>query len=217
MSARLAPPRFSPSLAALWLTVWLVSLAASGCASYNTLPQEPGFDPRLTRFTYINEGESANLAVDTEATRLRQDAQFIPLGVGLVNIDQLRMTVTRDSFTLIDDQGKRYPLATLQDSRNIGAVRTYDQRLMRNFRSVFFTRYASWTQVEATFFPINSPDPMFRGMGLLRDTVQVPKLGWFVDILYFPRPEGTLAGRAWQLEVKVPELQTPVAVKFQVR
>lgn len=201
----------------IWLFVLWVTLTGVGCSTLSKLPQEPGFDPRLTRFTYISETDQADLAVDTEATRLREDSKFIPLAVGFVNITELRATITRDSFTLIDDQGKRYPLASVQDVRSMGSLRTYDQRLMRNFRSIFYTRYSSWTQVQAVFFPINTPDPAFRGLGLLYDTIQVPKMGWFSDMLYFPHPEGILKGRPLQLEVKTPEMKAPVVVKFQVR
>ncbi len=196
----------------------LALLAAAGCAAgFNDLPQEPGFSPRLNRFTYIEEGKLVSFAADTEATIQREKQKFIPVGVGIANLGlDKSLTLGRESFTLVDDQGKKYSLATVQEARSLAGLQTFDLKLSENFIGVLDTRFITFPDVPMVFFPVQSTEAYPR-RGIVRDRVELPLRTWAWDILYFPHPEGKLKGRKYELWLDAPELKEPVFVRFAVK
>jgi hypothetical protein len=204
----------------LWLAAAaLLSIAvAAGCASmFGGLPQEEGLHPRLTRFAYLEEGKLVSLAVDTEAARRRADAEYIPLAVGVANIGVKRLVITRESFTLVDDEGNRYPLASIKEVRQSQPNVFYDFRLTAHFRGVFAERFDLWPKMPAVFFPLPTTEPALRGRGVARDRVELSEKTWMEDVLYFPRPEGELLERRYELWLDTEQLERPVFVKFAIK
>ncbi|NIM01294.1 MAG: hypothetical protein GTN89_12530, partial [Acidobacteria bacterium] len=49
------------------------------------------------------------LIVDTRATRYREQSPYIPLEIAIANNGLRQIALTRESFTLIDEAGNRYP------------------------------------------------------------------------------------------------------------
>ncbi len=216
----LGPASPSSTVTRALLAAGFVVLLASvlSCAtSVNQLPQEPGFSPRLTRFTYLEEGKLVTLAADMEATRKRDDQKFIPVSVGIANSGLPTLTLTRESFTLVDDKGNKYSLATVSEARSLASLQTYDVRIAVNFRDVFFTRFSTWPQIPMVFFPVQSSDPEFARRGIVRDRVEMPLRSWAWDILYFPHPQGSIKDRKFELWLDTPELEEPVFVRFAVK
>ena len=201
------------------LALGLALLAVAGCASgFNDLPQEPGFSPRLTRFTYLEEGKLVSLAADTEATLQREKQKFIPVGIGIANLGLGKpLTLSRESFTLVDDQGKKYSLATVQEARSLAGLQTYDLKLEQTFVEVLNNRFTTMMSVPMVFFPVQSTEPQYSRRGIVRDRVELPDRSWAWDILYFPHPEGKLKGRKYELWLDAPELKEPVFVRFAVK
>ncbi|GAB4222303.1 MAG: hypothetical protein Kow0062_19070 [Acidobacteriota bacterium] len=202
--------------------VLLVALAAAGgCRGWKgTLPREGDLHPRLTPFTYLERGRLLALAADVRATIEREDDPFVPLAVGIANRGLDRLTLTRESFTLVDEQGRRYPLATIDEVREkMGNLVPIDLRISADFVSVFGSPWDLWQRVPATFFPVLSVGsvPGFGPRTIRRDRVELPRRSWMADLLYFPHPEGELAGRRFELWVDAEELDEPVFVKFAVR
>ena len=201
------------------LALGLALLAAAGCASgFNDLPQEPGFSPRLTRFTYLEEGKLVSLAADTEATLQREKQKFIPVGIGIANLGLGKpLTLSRESFTLVDDQGKKYSLATVQEARSLAGLQTYDLKLEQTFVEVLNNRFTTMMNVPMAFFPVQSTEPQYARRGIVRDRVELPIRSWAWDVLYFPHPEGKLKGRKYELWLDAPELEEPIFVRFAVK
>jgi len=201
------------------LALGLALLAAAGCASgFNDLPQEPGFSPRLTRFTYLEEGKLVSLAADTEATLQREKQKFIPVGIGIANLGLGKpLTLSRESFTLVDDQGKKYSLATVQEARSLAGLQTYDLKLEQTFVEVLNNRFTTMMSVPMVFFPVQSTEPQYARRGIVRDRVELPIRSWAWDVLYFPHPEGKLKGRKYELWLDAPELEEPIFVRFAVK
>ncbi|MCU0253605.1 MAG: hypothetical protein MUE47_03600 [Acidobacteria bacterium] len=197
----------------------LALLAAAGCASgFNDLPQEPGFSPRLTRFTYLEEGKLVSLAADTEATLQREKQKFVPIGVGIANLGLDKpLTLGRESFTLVDDTGKKYSLATVQEARSLAGLQTYDLKLEQTFVEVLNNRFTTMLSVPMVFFPVQSTEPQYSRRGIVRDRVELPVRTWAWDVLYFPHPEGKLKGRKYELWLDAPELKEPIFVRFAVK
>ncbi len=51
---------------------------------------------------------------------------------------------------------------------------------------------------------------------IVRDLVSLPKFGYFIDFVYFPKPEGGISGHRFDLFLSSPALPDPVFVKFEV-
>ncbi|GAB4222300.1 MAG: hypothetical protein Kow0062_19040 [Acidobacteriota bacterium] len=193
----------------------------AGCASLRgTLPQEEGLHPRLTRYTYLERGSLVALAADVSATLQREDKAYIPVGIGVANIGLPSLTLTRESFTLVDEEGRRYPMAGVGEVRaELGGLMKYDLRLSFTFAEVFATGYQGWRQVPSVFFPLQDAeiDSLFSRRNVVRDNVTLPRATWMVDVIYFPHPEGEITGRRFELWMKTPELEEPIFVKFAVK
>ncbi len=207
-----------PFRAAVVASLGLALTLASGCAtSGSSLPQEEGLNPRLTRFAYLEEGKLVTLAADTEALRNRDKQPVIPVAIVIANNGLPRLTLTRESLTLIDDQGRRYALASVPEGRKIGALAIHDYRQSEYFFGVLSNRFTAHTFLRTVFFPIPVTERRFEQRGLLQEHTELPKQSWTYDIVYFPHPEGSILGRKFELWLNTKELEQPVFVKFAVR
>ncbi len=195
-----------------------VSLLVPGCASSKRgLPQEEGLHPRLTPTTYIEDGNLLSLSVDVAAATRREKQAFIPIGVAIGNKSLKALTLNRESFTLVDEQGNRYPLASVQESREQGALMQTDYKISEYFLEVVQTNFNAWTYQPSSFFPVLSASSRSGARGTVRDRVELGLRMWTYDILYFPHPKGTLVGSKYELWMTSPDLQEPVFVKFRVK
>jgi hypothetical protein len=189
---------------------------ATHCASTRGLPREDNLHPRLTPTAYLEEGKLVAFAVDTEAAAWRDKEPLIPLPVSVANKGLINLTISRESFTLVDEQGNRYPLATVEQGREVGGLTSIDWSMSARFFEVISSSYSSWTYENAVFFPNNLSSPAFARRGLLRDRLELPKFTWSADILYFPHPKGPVPGHRFEIWLGAPELRESVFVKFRV-
>jgi hypothetical protein len=169
-----------------------------------------GLDHKLSRFSYIEEGKLVGLAVDLQAARYREDTPFVPIEVAVANRGLSRLTVTRESFWLIDEEGNRYSLATVGEIREGYGQVEMDQRFT-NFRSVLLSRWSAYTIMPSSFFSGGGS-----GTGLVFDQVQLPKFSYFTDWLYFPHPATGVVGHRFELFLDARELDDPIFVKFKI-
>ena len=218
MSARLTPTPVR--LLLIVLSLGILASTTSGCATFKgQLPQEEGLHPRLTRWTYLERGNLAALAVDVQAALKREDSEYVPLGVGVANLRIPKVRLNRESFTLVDEAGRRYALASVQEVRELGQLMNYDLRLSRNFGEVFSTTYQPWPRRASAFFPVPgvSSDPIFPRRSLVNDRIELSNSSYMIDVLYFPHPEGELVGSYFELWMDSEDLEEPLFVKFRVK
>lgn len=198
-----------------------VALAAliAGCASARRLPQEEGLHPRLTPFTYIEEGKLVAFSVDTQCTALRDKEPFVPLPVAVANKGLDKLVMTRESFTLVDEAGNRYPLATVQEARTLGPLMNNDYRVSEYFFDVIATQFHAWRFQSVTLFPVlNAANPLLGSRrNIVADSIELGKRMWMADILYFPHPKDSLKGKKFELWLSTPDLAEPVFVKFRIK
>ena len=216
MSVRLIAPSSAPRVLACALLIVAAALLAAGCAWANRLPQEEGLHPRLTPTTYLEEGKLVAFAVDTEPAGWREKNDFVPLPIAVLNKSLPSLTLTRESFTLVDSSGRRYAMATVAEGRSIGGLTRIDFQMARNFFEVIQTTYAGWNYEHAVFFPNTLDSPAYARRGLLRDRVELATRSWTTDMLYFPHPQGKLTNQRFELWLSAPELAEPVFIKFRV-
>ena len=80
-----------------------------GCAGKKEAPGPDDLDPKFSMSSYIEDGSLVALIVGTRPARSRETRDYIPLEIGIANHALPGLTLTRESFTLVDENGNRYP------------------------------------------------------------------------------------------------------------
>jgi hypothetical protein len=189
-----------------WLpaTGGVLMLVAAACAVRN--PSPGVLDPKLARSTFIEESELLALVVSTRPMRFRTDRPYVPLEIAVVNKGLESLTLTRESFALVDGEGRRYPLATREELSRLYGSTDVDRRLAEAEPFVA-NRFSTYRRIPSNLTP-GFDDPIGR------DRLFIPRFGYILDFVYFPRPEGALVGQPLELFVTAPELPDPVFTRF---
>jgi hypothetical protein len=196
--------------------IFALMVAAGGCAGVSRLPQEEDLHPRLTPTSYIEEGKLLVLAVDANAATHREKSAFVPVAVVVANKTMQRLALNRESFTLMDDAGKRYPLASISESRSNGGQMNGDYRYAENFFEVNAMSFSAWRYQTGSFFPVQAMERETSAHRVLREKIEMNERMYMSDILYFPHPDGVMIGRKFELWMTSPDLTEPVFVKFRI-
>lgn len=188
-----------------------ILLAPAGCRRRSDRP-DPGIpysssttSPKLATFIYKEEGRLYLMTVGVNATRFHDKDAFVPLTVVLANRTTTPLHLTRESFILVDPvNGRRYGLASIDEVRRQGKQQ-FDRRLMD--LEHLLGQLAAYQRAPSNYFP---------DTGLVIDQIELHQGQFVIDNLYFPRPEGDLLGRTFELHVDARGLQGPLFVVFAV-
>jgi hypothetical protein len=188
-----------------------LTLAASAvvlsCATRATSSAQAVVDPKFSLSSYIEDGSLVALIVGTRPTGHRASKAYIPFEVAIVNKGLESLTLTRESFTLVDEEGNEYPTVGREElSSGYGSIDL--DRQLGEIPEVVRGRYQSYAQVPSVLTP-SFDKPMERKLSLHR-------FSYALDFLYFPTPPTGVAGRRFSVFVRAPELAEPVFVKVQV-
>ena len=192
-------------------------LLAGACASRQPMTGQaaPDVDRKLSTFAFIEEGKLATFIVDTRPTRYREKEKYIPVEIALANRGVKQLSLTRESFTLTDENGNRYPCASPKE-----LLANYDfldlDRNLAELSEIVFNRFGAMTPYPSKFSPTRRPSRVGEST-VVTDTVQLPKFGYLLDMLYFPMPGTGLVGHKFELTMSAPELTDPIFVKFEVK
>jgi hypothetical protein len=199
------------------LCVALVLVALAACAGRQELrgQETSGLDRKLSTFAYIEQGDLMTLIVDTRATRYREATAYIPIEIGIANNGLRQISLTRESFTLIDEDGNRYPAVSPRELIEGYDFLDLDRQQLAELQSIIFNKFATYTRYPSKFSPTRQVT--IGGSGLVRDHVALPKYGYILDFLYFPAPQTGLKGHKFELFVDAAELEDPVFVRFEVK
>ena len=175
----------------------------------------PSVDRKLSTFAYIEEGKLATFIVDTRATRYRGKDAYIPLEIAIANRGVKQLTLTRESFTLADDKGNRYPCASPKE-----LLENYDfldlDRDLEELEGIVFNRFGALTRYPSNFSPTHFAVRAGQSRVVI-DRVQLPKFGFLLDMVYFPIPVSGLKDHTFELSMTAPELTDAIFVKFEVK
>ena len=195
-----------------------VILLIASCAGRGELRGQPspGLDRKLSTYAYIEDGDLLDLIVGTRPTRYRDDSDFMPIEIAIANRRLKQLTLSRESFILIDEEGNRYPCASPNELLEGYEFLDWDREpSVSELYALIDTKYAAFTRYPSKFSPTRQ---MQSGRyGVVLDRVALPKFGYIMDMLYFPAPATGIKGHKFDLFVSAPELQDPVFVKFEVR
>ncbi len=197
----------------------VLSFAVGACAGYRGGDVGDGgwVDQKVTRFSFIGEGVGATLIVGTQAARFREDMDYMPVEIAVANTGRDALTLTRESFTLMDQEGRRYSAASPQELLEGYDLLDMDRSAFAELPSVAPTVFPGYRATPSKF----SPTRRVRAAGqFIRDVVQdeVPLTTsrYLVDFIYFPKPVTGIKGFRFELVLEAPSLPEPVVVSFVV-
>jgi hypothetical protein len=194
-----------------------VAAGALSCAPKPLAAVSPAaVDRKLSTFAFLEEGRLVSFVVDTRSTREREGESFIPLEISVANRGIKDMTITRESFTLIDAEGNRYPCASPRELLEGYNPLDFDRRLAE-LEGILVNRYSAMTRYPSSFSPLRDASVRPGVSTLVRDAISLPQFGYFIDYIYFPKPKTGVLGKRFELFLNAPELPDPVFVKFVVQ
>ena len=100
-----------------WLVVLsgiVICASALSCLSQQTVsaPRSASdLDRKLSTFAWIEDGKLVTFIVNTQPTRYREGEAYMPLEICVANRGVRNLTISRESFVLMDVEGNRYPAA----------------------------------------------------------------------------------------------------------
>ncbi len=192
-------------------------LLAASCATRQPMTGQVAadVDRKLSTFAFIEEGKLATLIVDTRPTRYREKESYVPIEIAIANRGVKQLSLTRESFTLTDENGNRYPCASPKEL--LGSYDFLDlDRSLAELNEIVFNRFGAMTGYPSKFSPTRRPSRVGEST-VVTDNVQLPKFGYLLDMLYFPMPGTGLVGHKFELAMSAPELTDPIFVKFEVK
>jgi hypothetical protein len=193
----------------------LVALAGCGARQPIRGQETTGLDRKLSTFAFIEQGDAMTLIVGTKSTRYREASAYIPIEIAISNNGLRQISLTRESFTLIDEAGNRYPAVSPQELIESYDFLDLDRTQLAELQSIVFNKFATYTRYPSKFSPTRAFS--IGASNLVRDHVALPKFGYVLDFLYFPAPQTGLIGHRFDLFVDAQELDDPVFVKFEVK
>jgi hypothetical protein len=196
------PPK---SLIALAMTIAVV---LSGCVTGVRVDDPSAVDRKFALSSYIEEGKLVALVVGTRPARISNCQGYMPLEIGIANKGLKSLSLTPESFTLIDSAGSRYPMVYSKELyEHYGRVDT-DRRL-GEVLPVLRAKFQAYAAVPSNFTP-SFDRPMDRRR------LYLPRYSFTYDLIYFPCPGKGIRGQVFELFMTAPELPDPVFVRFEV-
>jgi len=196
----------------------LLAVLPAGCAGKREIQARtaPEVDRKLSTFAFIEDGELIDLIVGTKPTRYRENEPYLPIEIAIANRKLKQLTLTRESFVLMDEAGNRYPCANPRELIERYEFLDLDREpTLAELGEIIDAKYRAFTRYPSNFSPTRQVN--FQRRGVVLDLVSLPKFGYLLDMLYFPTPPGGVKGHRFELHVSAPELQDPIFVKFFVR
>ena len=196
----------------LRIAVVATLLAVTACAT--KFPQGTGeaeVSPKLLPFVFYESGTELFIGVDGRAAQWVEEGEMVPLGLGLANLTQGSITLTREVFVLESEDGSQYPLVTLSEfKRDYKRSRT-DARLSDTFLETLNARFVNYA------FRSWKPFPFKGEVAAKNDEIELARRQWTHTYLYFPWPATGVHGKEFVLLVKVKQIPERFVVRFTLK
>ena len=198
-----------------------LAFVLAACGTRQPIEGQPtdGLDRKLSTFAFIEQGDLVTFIVDTHAARYRDKSAFMPLEIALANSGLKNLVVTRESFTLIDENGVRYPAASPRELYEGYDFLDIDRDQLAELELIVHSKFAAYTRYESKFSPTHFTrrENDLNAATTVRDTVSLPRFGYIMDFIYFPKPETGIKDHRFELFLDAQGLEDPVFLKFEVK
>lgn len=178
------------------------------CASTADREDTAGLHPKLSDTAYIEKGDLLTMIVDTGIAYGRPDQEIFALEIGIANLGMESLTLTRESFTLVDGTGRQYAPIQKSELTEMNYNRRTDLRLAR-LLPILQARWLSYSPLRSNF----SPGFAFP---FEREEVYLNRYTWIYDTLYFPNQFESVRGKRFALLLSAPELYGDIVLNFRV-
>ena len=170
---------------------------------------EPETSKSFAFATYKERVGPMTILVGSFPAALASEEQFIPLqiAVGIRGKDP-HLTVTPESFTLIDQDGGSYPLAGYLEVTDNQWLMKYVRQITAAYPLVTGQQFANMERLASRLFP-----PM--GTRPRTERVYMVRASYFQDVIYFPRPDLGLSG-VFTLRFEAAGMSEPIDVRFEI-
>ncbi len=166
-------------------------------------------DQKYDQFTYIVESDTVSVGVAAYVARFREKEDYMPLEIGIANKMLDKLTLKRNSFILIDEEGNQYSLTPVKELLENYHKQESDLQIV-HITQISRSLFGGLDQVQSNFQPGRVSDK------LVTDKVELPKWYYMIDMLYFPRPATGIKGKKFTFRINTPELAQPIQVRFRV-
>ena len=201
----------------LGLTAMITACATTTSRRADEAGDEASLSFRASTFVFIEYCDLATVAVGTRAARYRDNDDFMPVEISVANENVRRLVVTRESFTLIDEDGNRYAVADARDLRRGYRFLDMDRTTLSELPDVTSSTFDAFRPFPSKFTPTFDAIPPDRlTLVAVRDTVILTRLSYLVDYIYFPKPVGGITGHRFDLVFKSLSIPDSVRVTFAV-
>ena len=186
---------------------------SAGCLHDSTIdaPARTQLAPKLTPFAYFEDGKIAFIGVDTRASQYIKNQTIFPLGLGLANRGKQALRFNRESFTLETEDGKRYPLASYEEYTRDYDRGRIDVTLADTFTEALRSRFAVYNFQPFRLFPQPGSG------GTVLNQVDLARMSWTQNYLYFPVPEDGIHGKQFTLLVDIEGQPDTLIVRFALK
>jgi hypothetical protein len=145
--------------------------------------------------------------VDSLSASFHDADRFIPIpvAVGVEGYDGA-VTVSPETFSLVDQSGQRYPAASHREVVEEHPKILFDRRLTRS-RPVTAQQFVMSRRLPSRFYTSGAERRI--------PTVHLDAYTWFRDVIYFPRPDSGLGG-VLTLRLSGGGIDPPIDVRFRI-
>jgi hypothetical protein len=187
----------------------LVPIVLALSLPFSVSGEEPETSKSFAFATYKERVGPMTLLVGSFPAALASEERFIPLqvAVGIRGKDP-HLTVSPESFTLIDQDGAAYPLASYREVTANQWLTDYVRQIDAAYPLVTGEQFANSERLQSRFFPPLGSRPRIERVHLVRSS-------YFEDLIYFPRPDLGLRG-VLTLRFQADGMAEPIDVRFEI-
>jgi len=188
------------------LLLALLLIVSSDSAAFAAPPET---SKSFSFATYKERDDRTIVLVSTLTAAVFERAPFVPLQVAVgVRGRGPTLTVSAESFELIDRDGQHYPMPSYDELLAAGNLLERVELVRNQNPIVIGQQFANSTPVASGFFP--AP-----GTRILIPRVYMPRETFFNTLIYFPTPDGGLEG-VLTLRFQAEGLPEPIDVRVEV-
>jgi len=184
------------------------------CGGYDVSDESStGEGERAGGFIYQGEDENIIVVVDVELTRRRLEEKYFPLSIKVANKRLPSLTLTRNSFILIDESKIPHYMVDIGELQKNYEMLASDSRFRSQtglLADQVVRSFSYYRKAESNFFPKAA------GAARVIDSVYVRQRGYMEDLIYFPMPPGGIQGKVLILRIDAEELELPADIAFSV-
>ncbi|MFQ5702724.1 MAG: hypothetical protein ACE5HT_01745 [Gemmatimonadales bacterium] len=199
-----------------WAVAALV-LAGAACSGHAPADDVSpvGLSYKISTYAYAEYGDDVTVIVGTRAARHRADALYMPVEIAVAYRGSGGIRITRESFTLLDEQRNRYAVVLSSELLTNYDFLEMDRSALAELPTVARTSFGAYRYYPDKFTPTRSRSARVP-TDLTSNTIELPYFFYFTDFIYFPRSPTGVKGHRFTMLFESADLTEPMSVDFLV-